>query len=163
MCEKNFYSLLFIFLRKGVIKMAGPGRPPKFQNKDEIQVLIDKYFEECKGVLVKDEKGKAITDKNGNPVILGARPLTVTGLALALGFNSRQSLLNYQGKKEFMDTITRAKARVEEYTEERLFDKDGANGAKFSLANNFEGWKEKQKIEADLNNELNISIELSDD
>ena len=57
----------------------------------------------------------------------------------------------------------RAKAVVEQYAEERLFDKDGANGAKFSLANNFEGWKEKQQIEADVNSEVTINIELSDD
>ncbi len=48
-----------------------------------------------------------------------------------------------------MDTITRAKARLEAYTEERLFDKEGAAGARFSLANNFKGWSEKQKIEVD--------------
>jgi hypothetical protein len=34
---------------------------------------------------------------------------------------------------------------VEAYAESRLFDKDGANGAKFSLANNFRGWKEQQR------------------
>ena len=39
--------------------------------------------------------------------------------------------------KEFVDTITRAKARVEQYAEERLFDRDGSNGAQFSLRNNF--------------------------
>ena len=71
----------------------------------------------------------------------------MTGLALALGFTTRTSLLNYQGKKEFMDTITRAKTRVEQYAEERLFDRDGSNGAKFSLSNNFKGWSEKQEIE----------------
>jgi hypothetical protein len=52
---------------------------------------------------------------------------------------------------------------VEQYAEERLFDKDGANGAKFSLANNFEGWKEKQQIEADVNNTVTISIDLVED
>ena len=71
--------------------------------------------------------------------------------------------MNYQAKEEFVDTITRAKAKVEQYAEERLFDKDGANGAKFSLSNNFEGWREKQQIEADVNSEVTINIELSDD
>ena len=64
-------------------------------------------------------------------------------LALVLGLSSRQALLNYQGREEFNDTVTRAKARVEEYAESRLFDKDGSNGAKFSLANNFRDWIEK--------------------
>jgi hypothetical protein len=44
-----------------------------------------------------------------------------------------------------LDTITRAKARVEEYTEQRLFDRDGVNGAKFSLINNFKGWRDKPR------------------
>ncbi|MBE5880394.1 MAG: hypothetical protein E7288_10550 [Lachnospiraceae bacterium] len=140
------------------------GRPPKYKSKEEIQEKIDAYFEECKGTpLINKETGEPYFDKNGAPIVYGVRPLTITGLALALGFNSRQSLLNYQDKEEFMDTITRAKAQVERYAEERLYDKDGANGAKFSLANNFEGWREKQSIEADVNSEVTINIELSDD
>ncbi len=139
------------------------GRPLIFKTKEEMQEKIDAYFEECKGRPLVDDEGNVMTDKNGRPIILDAKPLTITGLALALGLNSRQALLNYQGRKEFNDTITRAKAKVEQYAEERLFDKDGANGAKFSLANNFEGWKEKQQIEADVNSDLTINIELSDD
>lgn len=138
------------------------GRPPMYKTKEEIQEKIDAYFKECEGTPLLDGEGNAITDKYGNPIIRGARPLTITGLALALGFNSRQALLNYQDKQEFNDTITRAKARVEQYAEERLYDKDGSNGAKFSLANNFEGWREKQQIEADVNG-VNIMVELVDD
>lgn len=148
---------------KKVTKAAKTGRPPKFKSKEEMQELIDAYFKDCEGKLVLDDEGRAITDKHGNPVIVGSKPLTVTGLALALGFSSRQSLLNYEGKKEFMDTITRAKARVEEYVESRLFDKDGANGAKFSLSNNFKGWNEKQVVEADVKSEEVVTVELSDE
>ena len=36
-----------------------------------------------------------------------------------------------------MDTVTRAKMRVEQYCEERLFDKDGQRGAEFNLKYNF--------------------------
>lgn len=142
--------------------MAG-GRPPKYKTKEEIQEKIDAYFKECEGKVLYDGEGNPVQDKYGNVIVYGAKPLTITGLALALGFNSRKSLLDYQGKEEFVNTITRAKAKVEQYAEERLFDKDGANGAKFSLANNFEGWKEKQQIEADVNGEITINIELSDD
>ena len=137
------------------------GRPPNYTSVKEIEKLIEKYFEECKGHPYILPDGAPLCDKYGQPVIVDVHPPTVTGLALALGFNSRQSLLNYQAKPEFMDTITRAKAYVERYAEERLFDKDGANGAKFSLANNFEGWKEKQQV--DMNSDVNINIELSDD
>lgn len=139
------------------------GRPPMYKNAEEIQEKIDAYFKDCEGELLLDAEGNPIIDKYGDAVRVGTRPLTITGLALALGFNSRQALLNYQDKPEFNDTITRAKAKVEQYAEERLFDKDGANGAKFSLSNNFEGWREKQQIEADVNSEVTINIELSDD
>lgn len=139
------------------------GRPPMYKTKEEIQEKIDAYFKDCEGELLLDAEGNPMLDKYGNAVRVGVRPLTITGLALALGFNTRQSLLNYQGKEEFVDTILRAKAKIEQYAEERLFDKDGSNGAKFSLANNFEGWKEKQSIEADVNTEVTINIELSEE
>ena len=124
--------------------MGNPvGRPPKFKSAEEIQGLIDEYFESCKGepLMVDD---KPFLDKNGFPVLINARPPTVTGLALALGFHSRQTLLNYQGKKEFVDTITRAKMRVEEYCETRLFDRDGERGAEFNLRYNFR-WAQEEK------------------
>jgi len=69
------------------------GRPRKFESVEEMQIEIDKYFKQCK------------TDDD---------PATVQGLALALGYNSRQSLLNYEGySDEFLDTIKRAKLRIE--------------------------------------------------
>lgn len=141
--------------------MADKGRPPMYNSVEEMQAKIDAYFEECKGKVLTNAEGEVITDKYGMPIIIDSKPLTITGLALALGFNSRQSLLNYQDKEDFVDTIMRAKARVEQYAEERLFDKDGANGAKFSLANNFTGWKEK--VEADVNSKNTIVVELVDD
>jgi hypothetical protein len=118
------------------------GRPLKYKTAEELQKAIDAYFKDCEGNVLKDTDGSIVCDKYGQPVIVKRRPPTVTGLALALGFNSRQTLLNYQGKKQFVDTITRAKARCEEYTESRLFDRDGAMGAKFSLTNNFKGWRD---------------------
>ncbi|UZT82914.1 terminase small subunit [Caproicibacterium sp. BJN0003] len=123
--------------------MKSVGRPRKYKNSDEMQEAIDQYFDKCEGNPLLDDDGKAVLNKWGHPIILDRRPPTVTGLALALGFNSRQALLNYQARsKAFNDTLTRAKSRCEEYAEARLYDKDGSNGAKFSLANNFKGWSE---------------------
>ena len=122
------------------------GRPPKYTSKEEVEKLIESYFKSCKGEILRDSDGNPVFNKFGNPIVINAKPPTVTGLALALGFSTRQALLNYQGKKEFVDTITRAKTVVERYTEERLFDRDGVNGAKFSLVNNFKGWNEKAEV-----------------
>lgn len=127
-----------------VVNMAKRGKPA-YTSADEIERLIDAYFEDCEGEIVIDINGNPLLNKYGVIVYKNRRPPTVTGLALALGFNSRQSLLNYQGKKEFCEVITRAKTRIEMYTEERLFDKDGAAGARFSLQNNFKGWNETAK------------------
>ena len=126
------------------------GCPPMYKTPEEMQKVIDAYFTECKGGYITDPDGNLMTDKNGQPVLTKERPLTITGLALALGFTTRQALLNYEGKPEFVDTIKKAKSKVEQYAEERLFDKDGVNGAKFNLSNNFKGWSEKQQIDSNV-------------
>lgn len=116
-------------------------RPLKYKTVDELQAAIDDYFHSCAGRPLLDDKGQPVLLK-GLPVMLDACPPTVTGLALALGFAGRQALLNYQGRKQFKDAITRAKSRCEAYAEGRLFDRDGAHGAQFSLRCNF-GWSDK--------------------
>lgn len=118
-----------------------------YKSKEEIQEKIDKYFSDCEGEVLKDEEGNPILNKYGGVIIMGSKPPTITGLALALGFASRQALLNYQDREEFNDTIMRAKSRVEQYAEERLFDRDGSSGAQFSLKNNFKGWNADKKEE----------------
>lgn len=139
------------------------GATPRYKNPEEIEGLIDEYFKECEGIPYTDENGQPLTTEKG--VIIykkPPKPPTVTGLALALGFTTRQALLNYQGKENFVDTISRAKTVIEEYAERRLFDRDGCNGAKFSLANNFRGWSEKQEIKAQVTYEEYLS-KLDDD
>lgn len=71
------------------------------------------------------------------------RPYTVTGLAVWLE-TSRLTLLNYEIRPEFFNTIKRAKQRIENYGEENLFDRNvPTKGVTFSLSNNHEGWAEK--------------------
>lgn len=118
-------------------------RPLDYKTVEELQAAIDQYFISCEGKTLTDDEGNVLTDKKGRPIIVGAKPPTVTGLALALGFNSRQALLNYQVKKRFNDTVTRAKSRCEEYAESRLYDRDGSRGAEFSLKYNFR-WEAQQ-------------------
>lgn len=130
--------------------MANIGRPPKYKNVEEIEDKIEQYFAICEGEPLLDDEGNQVVNKYGYPCwIKPPKPPTVTGLALALGFTTRLSLLNYQGKKEFMNTITRAKTKIEEYAESRLFDRDGSNGAQFSLRNNFKGWNGEQEKSQD--------------
>ena len=139
---------------------SNAGRPPTFKSAEEMQEKIDKYFEDCNGKPLLNDKGEPFYNKYGEIVMIGAHPPTVTGLALALGFNSRQTLLNYQAKKEFVDTITRAKSRVEEYCERRLFDRDGQRGAEFNLKYNFKWAQEEKKDDDQISENAGGVIEL---
>lgn len=70
---------------------------------------------------------------------------SVLGLSLFLGFNSRQALHNYASySDEFNDVITRARARVEQFYEEQLLDRDAARGAIFALQNM--GWVQQTNV-----------------
>lgn len=110
----------------------------------DMQKEIDKYFAEC------DEQNK---------------PYTVTGLALALGFLSRQALLNYEGYKDqddikFYDTIKRAKHKVEASIEEGLLSgKYNSTGSIFNLKNNFD-WRDKTEVETSGENKLDVNIKV---
>ena len=114
------------------------GRKPTFASAEEMQEKIDAYFESCEAKLLRDRNGNPVLNKNGEPIYVGGRPMTIQGLALALGFTSRQSLLNYKAKREFVDTVTRARLRVEQYTAEKVFDRDAQRGAQFTLAYGFD-------------------------
>lgn len=129
---------------------------PKYSTPEEMQEVIEQYFKSCEGHILKDSDEETVYDKYGLPVIIGQKPPTVTGLALALGFNTRLALINYQAKPAFLNTVTRAKSYIEAYAEGRLYDKDGVQGAKFSLANNFKGWAEKQEVKSDIDATVNV-------
>ena len=136
--------------------MATPGKL-RYKSVEEMQAAIDAYFDSCEGYVYTDDAGQPVLDKYNQPIIIGAKPPTVTGLALALGFTNRVSLLNYQARsKAYNEIISRAKSRVEAYAEERLFDKDGANGAKFSLQFNFKNWKEEKAAVDEADKEIII-------
>lgn len=75
-------------------------------------------------------------------------PCTVTGLALALGLESREELYLFK-EKEKRRLINRALLRIEEYAEERLFSKEGFSGIKMYLITNFERWQDKNEGETD--------------
>lgn len=97
------------------------GRPPLWTTVEDIEPLAEAYFREC------EEKQK---------------PPTITGLALALNTN-RQTLINYEEKDEFFDTIKRYKSRCEQWVEENaLMNKANATFSIFNLKNNY-GWKDK--------------------
>ena|GEM_PF-861456 len=118
---------------------------PQKRTVAEYENDIDTYFRSCEGEQVLDENGEVVTDKNGIPCIIGEKPPTITGLALALGFASRERFLLFHGSKEMEKLFDRAKSRIEDYLESRLLNKDTRDGAKFCLTNNFKNWNEKKE------------------
>lgn len=134
--------------------------PAKWTDPDKMAAAIDTYFEECEGKVLTDEDGKALMDKFGRPVIVGAKPPTASGLAYYLGFKTRRSLLDYKGKKPFKDVIERAKLRLQVYTEERLYDRDGQRGAEFSLKYNFDGKEADPKTSTDMTGVVKIICDI---
>lgn len=112
--------------------MADIGRPLKFQTVKELQNAIDAYFEEMKNSLYINADGIPIYE-----------PLTITGLALALD-TTRKTLMEYEERDEFSNTIKKAKTRIENFAEKRLFG-TAPTGAIFALKNY--GWKDKSESE----------------
>jgi hypothetical protein len=119
------------------------GRHPIINNPDELDVAINAYFKSLEGYRY-DSKGNILKDLEGNPVIEQFfHPPTMAGLGLALGI-SRMTLIRYAEKDPIMcASVSRARQRIEQYAESRLYDRDGNQGAKFSLSNNHEGWQDQ--------------------
>lgn len=120
------------------------GRPPKYTDPEEMQVLIDQYFDHCRiNRDVFDGNIEFDADMRDFLVTDNEFP-TVSGLGVVLDL-SRQSMINYDGKPEFLDTIKLAKMRIEGGLEQRLFH-NNATGTIFNLKNNF-SWNDKSEVD----------------
>lgn len=97
--------------------MSNPvGRPLKFESVKQLSEVADRYFDET-----PEEEW------------------TITGLALALD-TTRETLMDYENKDEYSDTIKKYKLRVHNAYEKDL-RKKGRSGDIFALKNF--GWKDK--------------------
>lgn len=80
---------------------------------------------------------------------------TWTGLALYLGFSSRDSLNDYKKKEGFSDPIKKALLKIENKYEKAINGKNPA-GPIFALKNF--GWKDKQEIDQKTEHSGGITI-----
>ena len=101
--------------------------------EDDLENAISSYFDLC--------------DNNN-------KPPTMAGLALYINI-TRKQLTSFNNSDRYGDIIARARERVRSYAEGRLFDRDGANGAKFWLINN-DAYSERHEI--DIQGGLNVNI-----
>ena len=124
--------------------MAGKGNPRRWRSAKALQAAVDAYFDEC------SEKG---------------RVPSVAGLALALGFMSRQALARYtdrmheENNDDYVVIVTSAKTRIEEANIQLAYNKEASAGARFMLQNGF-NYSEKQEIGLNSNT---IKVELVDE
>ncbi|TDX78618.1 DNA-packaging protein gp3 [Rathayibacter sp. PhB151] len=134
-------------------KHAG-GRPLKFETVDALDLAIQAYFDKQDPHVethrvVSGRKTNGETMFEERSIMTDQKPYTISGLARALGL-TRQSILNYQAREKFFDSILGAKQRCEEYAEAQLFSAY-SNGAKFFLINNYKGkhqdWSDKHAID----------------
>jgi hypothetical protein len=133
--------------------MNNAGRPPKFNNSEEMQQIIDAYFDKCKPDYEKDNEGKILVTTKGIPIIK-LNPPTITGLALALGFVSRQSMYDYEKNEEFTYTIKNARLRCENWVENNLLSGNIAPASGIFALKNY-GWRDNFGITNSEGGELN--------
>lgn len=110
------------------------GRPRLYKNAVELNNKISEFFR------VSEEK---------------KTPYTISKLALYLGL-SRQGLLNYKGRKEYVDAINKAVLKCADYVETMLLTGRNPIGSIFWLKNNA-GWEDKTQVEKQ---ELPFSLEI---
>jgi len=125
------------------------GRPAVFTTVEDFDKKVEEYYEYIKGESKEMPYTKKLKDgsiETGTNLvwIREPEPPSITGLALFLGFESRQSLYDYEDKPEFSYSIKRAKLRVEKNYEKYLLSQS-ATGAIFALKNF--GWADKQQVE----------------
>lgn len=143
-------------------------RPRRWTKVSEMQKAIDAYFESCKTEFLRDDNGYIVTNCKGEPAVLSNKRATVAGLALALGFTTRKSLLDYISRtddddKPFVNAITRAKLQIEDATAQAAFERDSARGACFLLQNGF-GYREEKGVDVsgEMTNRV-INVTITDD
>ena len=113
---------------KFALGLTDTGRPPVYESDKELKERIEEYFNS----LIEEETQQYVT-----------RP-TMTGMALFLGYASRQSMYDNAKKEEFSYIITRAQQVIAMSYEEMLLTKV-SSGAIFALKNM--GWKDKTETD----------------
>ena len=112
------------------------------RNINEIKKRVEEYFD-SRLIPVIDKNGCVQRDENGRIIKKVGLPYTLTGLALAVGLDSREALFRFDDPE--IDRFLKMSAmKVEEYAEERLFSKEAFSGVKLFLSVNFDRWKDME-------------------
>lgn len=136
------------------------GRPLKFENAAALQQKIDEYFGSCdphiakRQVKIRKQDGSSYWAEE--EYMTEQEPYGIVNLAYYLDC-SRQTLLNYESGKydnealdattrqEIVDTIKRAKLKVEAFNERALHRGQMVAGIIFTLKNNHD-WIDRKEL-----------------
>lgn len=115
---------------------SGPGQPPCFNSREELQEAIEDYFNSCLAPLCDE-----------NNVVIGVKwykKPTLGGLAIHIGCD-RATIWNYSKSDRYFDIIKRAKDIITNFTEELLIEGKNIPGAINTLVNLRVGWVADEK------------------
>ncbi|MDB5030527.1 terminase small subunit [Mucilaginibacter sp.] len=117
---------------------------PFFSDKHALRDLVDAYFKHIEGEYHLEKvpsKKPSQTDSIEEKVYnRDSEVATITGLALFLGFNSRDEFDEYENSGKYAPIVKRARLRVEA-AYEKLLHRPSPTGAIFVLKSM--GWNEK--------------------
>ena len=99
-------------------------RPRKIASPDEFDDIVDRYIAECE-------------EKN--------QPALLTGMLIALGFDSKNTFYLYMHRPEFESSVKRASMLIEHEYEKRLNSGMAPTAPIFALKNF--GWTDSQKVD----------------
>ncbi len=132
------------------------GRPPLYDTPESLAKKVLEYFEYIKGEFHYEKA----SDDEGNPIDKKVydrepEPVTITGLCLYLGFESRQSFYDQEKRDGFSYTIKRARMMVENYYESTAQYAKTPTFQIFALKNM--GWSDKTEVDNNITvKEFNI-------
>lgn len=125
---------------------------PFYPNDDDLAAKIEEYFAYC------DEGEEVpIVRKHGVHYVKRQIPYTVPGLAVFLGYCSRNSIFDLKQDPAHSGTIKRALTKIEDQrVSKALNGEQESRFAQFDLKNNF-GYKDSQEV-----TNVNLNVQLSD-
>lgn len=143
------------------------GRPPLYDNVEDLSNKVLEYFEWIQGEY-EEREGKRTYNKKGEEgknvkvtetytykfCLRNPETPSITGLAIFLGFESRQSLYDYSEKAEFSYSIKKALLKIENNYEKGLWN-DKCTGVIFALKNM--NWNDSKTIKGDKDNPITVN------
>ena len=121
------------------------GHPPKYETPAALEKKIDEYFETRQTEYAKDSEGNIKSTANG-PVIISLNAPSITGMALYLGFASRQSIHDQEKREGFSYVSKKARAKVEEWVYQAVMSGAIQPSVGIFMLKQF-GYTDKQQIE----------------